>query len=36
MMVFSATWLKNINIFLARDKFTAKKYYIPYNLLNSY
>lgn len=28
--------LKNIDIFLGMNKFTAKKYYKPYNLLKSY
>lgn len=28
--------LKNIDIFLGKNKFTAKKHYKPYNLLNSY
>jgi hypothetical protein len=28
--------LKIIDIFLAKNKFTAKKYYLDYNLLNSY
>lgn len=28
--------VKKINIFYGKNKFTAKKYYNTYNLLNSY